>query len=75
MVPNYHYSVTTIKIKTDQHADALKVVNIALTDNPQDIKLLLKKSEIETMIRTGTNNAPPVKVRRCCVAWLIRSIR
>nr|AAM75079.1 RE70601p [Drosophila melanogaster] len=55
------YAETLLKL--NQHADALKVVNIALTDNPHDIKLLLKKSEIETMIRTGTNNAPPVKVQ------------
>ncbi|XP_017039324.1 prolyl 4-hydroxylase subunit alpha-2 isoform X2 [Drosophila ficusphila] len=50
-------------LKLNQNADALKVVNIALTDKPHDIKLLLKKSEIETMIRTGSNNAPQLKVQ------------
>ncbi|XP_039493323.1 prolyl 4-hydroxylase subunit alpha-2-like [Drosophila santomea] len=55
------YAETLLKL--NQNADALKVVNIALADNPQDIKLLLKKSEIETMIRTGANIAHPVKVQ------------
>ncbi|XP_017076188.2 LOW QUALITY PROTEIN: prolyl 4-hydroxylase subunit alpha-2 [Drosophila eugracilis] len=55
------YAETLLKL--NRKADALKVVNIALADRPDDIKLLLKKSEIETMIRTGTNNAPDVKVQ------------
>ncbi|XP_016970275.2 prolyl 4-hydroxylase subunit alpha-2 [Drosophila rhopaloa] len=46
-------------LKLNQNADALKVVNIALADKPHDIKLLLKKSEIETMIRTDTKNQAP----------------
>ncbi|XP_017131037.1 prolyl 4-hydroxylase subunit alpha-2 [Drosophila elegans] len=51
-----------VLLKMNQQADALKVVNIALTDKPHDIKLLMKKSEIETMIRTGTkNNVPKVQ--------------
>ncbi|KAH8382956.1 hypothetical protein KR009_005997 [Drosophila setifemur] len=50
------YSETLLKL--NEYADALKVVNIALTDRPHDIKLLLKKSEIETLIRTGANNGP-----------------
>ncbi|XP_017020916.1 prolyl 4-hydroxylase subunit alpha-1 [Drosophila kikkawai] len=57
------YAETLLKLK--QNADALKVINIALADKPHDIKLLLKKSEIETLIRTGANVAPekPTTVR------------
>ncbi|KAH8384254.1 prolyl 4-hydroxylase subunit alpha-2 [Drosophila serrata] len=47
------YAETLLRLK--QNADALKVINIALADKPNDIKLLLKKSEIETLIRTGSN--------------------
>ncbi|XP_037728386.1 prolyl 4-hydroxylase subunit alpha-1 [Drosophila subpulchrella] len=53
------YAETLLKL--NQNADAQKVVNIALTDRPHDIKLLLKKSEIETLIRTGTKSAPLLK--------------
>ncbi|XP_002020441.2 prolyl 4-hydroxylase subunit alpha-2 [Drosophila persimilis] len=57
------YAETLLKL--DRHADALKVVNIALGgDKRHDIKLLLKKSEIETLIRTGPNSigiAPTLK--------------
>ncbi|KAH8232377.1 hypothetical protein KR032_004994, partial [Drosophila birchii] len=50
------YAETLLRLK--QNADALKVINIALADKPHDIKLLLKKSEIETLIRTGANVVP-----------------
>ncbi|XP_070137453.1 prolyl 4-hydroxylase subunit alpha-2 isoform X2 [Drosophila bipectinata] len=51
------YAETLLKL--NQKADALKVVNIALTDKPHDIKLLVKKMEIEALIRTGTSNQQP----------------
>ncbi|KAH8313522.1 hypothetical protein KR067_007435 [Drosophila pandora] len=51
------YAETLLKL--NEKADALKVVNIALTDKPHDIKLLVKKMEIEALIRTGTSNQPP----------------
>nr|XP_044251579.1 prolyl 4-hydroxylase subunit alpha-2 [Drosophila takahashii] len=55
------YAETLLKL--NQNADALKVVNIALADKPNDIKLLLRRSEIETLIRTGTNQAPLLKTQ------------
>ncbi|XP_034662709.1 prolyl 4-hydroxylase subunit alpha-2 [Drosophila subobscura] len=57
------YAETLLKL--ERHADALTVVNIALEgDKRNDIKMLLKKSEIETLIRMGTNTivtAPTLK--------------
>ncbi|KAH8280052.1 hypothetical protein KR018_002265 [Drosophila ironensis] len=44
---------------TGQNTDALKVVDIALTDKPNDSKLLMKKSEIEMLIRAGTTIGTP----------------
>ncbi|XP_022215447.2 prolyl 4-hydroxylase subunit alpha-2 [Drosophila obscura] len=57
------YAETLLKL--ERHADALKVVNIALGgDKRNDIKMLLKKSEIETLIRMGPDSvltAPTLK--------------
>ncbi|KAH8280047.1 hypothetical protein KR018_002264 [Drosophila ironensis] len=51
------YAQTLIQL--GRNTDALKVVDIALTDKPNDSKLLMKKSEIEMLIRAGTTIGTP----------------
>lgn len=45
----------------DRYGDALKVINSAITHRTDKVKLLLRKSEVETLIRT-TPGIPPKSV-------------